>query len=92
MNNSPYGGIRGIKMKTLTKLDLLQIKGKKGFFICLQEMEKFYDCANGYQEHCAHIQPYDLNLGIVGNMTALYHSEMSKVSILTDVEILALSN
>ena len=55
-------------------------------------MEKFYDCGNGYQEHCAHIQPYDLNLGIVGNMTALYHSEMSKVSILTDVEILALSN
>jgi hypothetical protein len=29
MNNSPFGGIRGIKMKTLKKLDLLQIKGKK---------------------------------------------------------------
>ena len=73
---------------TLENFDIIRIEGKSGLFFCTQPMRKFYDCGNGYREHCAVVQPFKIGGGVFGNAFPLYHSQLSKVCVLTDAELL----
>ena len=73
---------------TLENFDIIRIQGKSGLFFCTQPMRKFYDCGNGYREHCAVVQPFKIDGGVFGNAFPLYYSQLSKVCVLTDVELL----
>lgn len=76
-------------MKSLENFDIVTIEGKTGLFFCTQPMRKFYDCGNGYREHCAVVQPFRMDGGTFGDAFPVYHSQLSKVHPATSEQLLA---
>tara|TARA_R110001606_G_scaffold328154_1_gene475191 strand:+ start:223 stop:522 length:300 start_codon:yes stop_codon:yes gene_type:complete len=97
MLNQPrlFGGIKEKTMTqataTLENFDIITIEGKSGLFFCTKPMRKFYDCGNGYREHCAVVQPFKIDGGVFGNAFPVYHSQLSKVRVLTDADFLVIA-